>query len=204
MLRRKSIISMVAALFLTAGFMAGCSDNDDNNGNPVTGGGVDKSGKTIAQVIQEDSDLSIFAEAVEKAGLMDQLNNKDQKFTVFAPTNEAFNIKYPTEEALEAFLNDSAEAVVRYHIIPYREIEADKLAGESPLSTYLANTEIRAADVPVNAEVGEDDEEGEEANNQTTAVVLNYGQATIIEPNTKADNGIIHEIDRVLNIRSSN
>jgi len=203
MLRRKSIISMAAALFLTVGFMVGCSD-DDNNGNPVTGGGVDKNGKTIAQVIKEDNDLSIFAEAVERAGLMNTLNNKDQKFTVFAPTDSAFHAKYPTEEALEAFLNDSAEAIVRYHIVPYREIEANKLAGESPLSTYLANTEIRAADVPVTPEVGEDDEEGEEGENQKTVVVLNYGQATIIEPNTKTDNGIIHEIDRVLNIRSAN
>jgi len=196
---------MAAALFLTAGFMVGCSDDDNGNGNSVTGGGGEKKGKTVAQVIQEDSDLSIFAEAVERAGLMDVLNNKDQKFTVFAPTNDAFLMKYTTEEALEAFLNDSAEAVVRYHIVPYREIEASKLADESPMSTYLAGTEIRAANETnvTTPEVGEDDEDDENGETSAPVVILNYGQAKIIEPNTKADNGIIHEIDRVLNIRSA-
>jgi len=201
MLRKKSIISMLAALFLTAGFMAGCSDDDDNNGNPIAGGGVDKTGKTVAQVIKEDSDLSIFAEAVERAGLMDMLNNKDQKWTVFAPTNDAFNAKYPTEEALEEFLDNQAavDSLVRYHIVPYREILAANLENESPMSTLLPSTEIRAENV-ITTEAGEG-EEGEEI--ETTVVKLNYGQAIVIEPNTKANNGVIHEIDRVLNIRSA-
>jgi len=205
MLRKKSIMSMVAALFLTAGFMVGCSDNDKNNNNPVTGG-VDKSGKTVAQVIKDDNDLSIFAEAVERAGLMEQLNNKDQKWTVFAPTDSAFRAKYQTEEALETFLNDSAEAIVRYHIIPYREIKAQDLASQSPMSTYLANTEIRAANETnvSTPEAGEEDEDEGENSELAPVVILNYGQAAVIEPNITADNGVIHEIDGVLNIRSSN
>jgi uncharacterized surface protein with fasciclin (FAS1) repeats len=200
MLRKKSIISMMAALFLTAGFMTGCGNDNDDNGN-ITGG---NNGKTVMQAIQDDADLSIFAEAVERAGLTDMLNNKDQSWTVFAPTNDAFHAKYPTEEALEAFLNDSAEAVVRYHIVPYRTILAKDLAAASPMNTFLNGTEIRAANktngsTPEVGEEGEEDEEGEEV---APVVELNYGQATIIEPDMLAQNGVIHEIDHVLNIRT--
>lgn len=206
MLRRKSNILM-AALFLTAGFIAGCSDDDDNSGNNNiagnTGGNNGGNSQTIAQIIQSDDDLSIFKDAVERAGLMDQLNSNAHNYTVLAPTNEAFRSKYPTDEALDEFLNDSAEAVARYHIVPYSEIRANELANRSPMFPLLDHTEIVAQAVPQETE---EDDEGEEQ--QPEKVRFNYeseSNATeIVEPNIQASNGLIQKINKVLNIRDIN
>ncbi|MDR2728863.1 MAG: fasciclin domain-containing protein [Chitinispirillales bacterium] len=194
MLRRKSNILM-AALFVTAGFIAGCSDNDDNNGNGGVTGNVDNNGQTLAQIIQDDDDLSIFKDAVERAGLMEQLQNNGQ-YTVFAPTNEAFNLRYPSEEQLDALMDDSAALrdLLLYHM-KYGRTESNALVGSSPIETRLPGTVIIADYVPGTQEEGEEDEE------PAQDIRLNYSPARIVEPDINAKNGVIQKINRVLEIR---
>ena len=49
------------------------------------------SGKNIVETAQATPDLSTLVAAVVAAGLAETLSNPDAQFTVYAPTNEAFN-----------------------------------------------------------------------------------------------------------------
>jgi len=197
MLRKKSIISMVAALFLAAGFMAGCSDDDDNNGgNNITGGG-EKNGKTVAQLIKDDDDLTIFSEAVERAGLMGRLQNKDQTTTVFAPTNEAFALfaNRISEEEFEELMNDSAKLrdLLLYHMA-YGRLELNNIENRNSIETLLNGKQITVDKVAAAPEEDDDDEAPAEV------VRLNYSPARIVESDINAENGVIQKINRVLEI----
>src|SRR5690554_2973518 len=51
--------------------------------------GEDHSDKSIAEILREKDQFSKFREALERAGMEDQLRDGGE-YTVFAPTNEAF------------------------------------------------------------------------------------------------------------------
>jgi len=70
----------------------------------------------VATAASNNPELSTLVSAVEKAGLVDTLNNA-KNITVFAPTNEAFE-KIP-EADLNALLNDKEELtkVLTYHVV---------------------------------------------------------------------------------------
>lgn len=71
-----SALALALCLSLTS-----CSDDDNNNAMPQN---------SIADIAASNSNFSILAQAVERAGLTATLDGNGQ-FTVFAPTNAAFN-----------------------------------------------------------------------------------------------------------------
>ncbi|MFD5901223.1 fasciclin domain-containing protein [Streptomyces microflavus] len=70
----------------------------------------------VATAASNNPELSTLVSAVQKAGLMDTLNNAEN-ITVFAPTNDAFD-KIPQAD-LNALLNDKEELtkVLTYHVV---------------------------------------------------------------------------------------
>ncbi|MFE1287422.1 fasciclin domain-containing protein [Streptomyces sp. NPDC058751] len=70
----------------------------------------------VATAASNNPALSTLVTAVEKAGLVDTLNNA-QNITVFAPTNDAF-AKIP-KETLDKVLNDKAQLtkILTYHVV---------------------------------------------------------------------------------------
>lgn len=71
-------------------------------------------------------DLSLFAAGLEYTGLADTLRTAAGPFTVFAPSNTAFNALGVTQAADFALLNrDSLKMMLRYHILPRRLYTAD-------------------------------------------------------------------------------
>ncbi|MFJ7057751.1 fasciclin domain-containing protein [Streptomyces griseobrunneus] len=70
----------------------------------------------VATAASNNPELSTLVSAVQKAGLVDTLNNAEN-ITVFAPTNDAFE-KIP-EADLNALLNDKEELtkVLTYHVV---------------------------------------------------------------------------------------
>lgn len=70
----------------------------------------------VATAASNNPELSTLVSAVEKAGLVDTLNNAEN-ITVFAPTNDAFE-KIPKAD-LDALLNDKEELtkVLTYHVV---------------------------------------------------------------------------------------
>ena len=129
---------------------------------------------TIVEVAAGNPDFSTLVAAVQAAGLAETLSGTGP-FTVFAPTNEAF-------EALPAGLldklllpenKDALTAILTYHVV----------AAEVPSSAVEAG---KAASV-----------EGSELTLATDGGVTVDG-ATVVTADVEASNGVIHVIDKVL------
>ena len=90
--------------------ITGCVDFTDNE---IYQPPANLEGKLFDRLILEDnSDLSIFAECLERTGLSENIN-KTGYYTVFAPTNEAFEI----------YFNDHPEYGGAVQNIPYHELD---------------------------------------------------------------------------------
>jgi len=78
----------------------------------------------VATAASNNPALSTLVAAVQKAGLVDTLNNA-QNITVFAPTNDAF-AKIP-KATLDKVLNDKAQLtkILTYHVVGQKLTPAD-------------------------------------------------------------------------------
>ena len=143
-----------------------CSDDDDDNGS---------SSKNIVEVAQSSPELSILVDAIVAADLVGVLSS-DGPFTVFAPTNAAFQAI--PEETLNTILGNPAllTSLLQYHVVGGEKKSGDLSTG--PVQTLLSG--------------------------QTVAVDVSGGMVTLNETSnvTAADigasNGVIHVIDEVL------
>ena len=68
------------ALIAVSIFVLSCSDDDNNSNEP----------QTIADIASANPNLSILVQALDRAGLVATFDGTGD-FTVFAPTNTAFN-----------------------------------------------------------------------------------------------------------------
>jgi uncharacterized surface protein with fasciclin (FAS1) repeats len=121
--------------------------------------------------------------AVQTAGLVETLRSPGP-FTVFAPTDEAFN-KLPSG-TVEGLLRDPAKlrAVLTYHVLAKRVSAADALA------LTKRGQEVRVPSV-----------QGSPIRVRSEGFVRKHvmvNDATVVTPDVQASNGVIHVIDRVI------
>ncbi|TMP54437.1 fasciclin domain-containing protein [Pseudoalteromonas sp. S1612] len=95
--------------------------------------------KTIATVATETPALSTLVTALQAASLVDTFNDTTKSFTVFAPTNAAFN-KIPTAD-LEALLADTTAltGVLTQHVLGAQVGSTDAFAANGKTVTTLAD-----------------------------------------------------------------
>merc|ERR1719261_315653 len=88
--------------------------------------------QNIVQLAEHTADLSTLVSAVVAAGLADTLSSPG-KFTVLAPTNEAFKALPPG--TLDSLMKPENKAklidILKYHVLP-----------EQVLSTQLKNSQV--------------------------------------------------------------
>jgi uncharacterized surface protein with fasciclin (FAS1) repeats len=127
----------------------------------------------IVQTAREAGTFRTLLTAVDAAGLGDTLADGGP-FTLFAPTDEAFAAL--PQEALSGFLADpSALArVLTYHVVPGR-ITSAQITQDSEQKTV----EGGMLKIAVNG-----------------GVTVN--EATVIQADVEAENGVIHVINKVL------
>lgn len=129
---------------------------------------------TIVDVASENPDFETLVAAVTAADLVETLSSEGP-FTVFAPTDEAFEAL--PEGLLDALLlpenKDALTSILTYHVLPAEVMAADVTAGE--VETVEGST----------IEIKTDD-----------GVMVN--DANVIETDVDASNGVIHAIDAVL------
>ncbi|MBD0267248.1 MAG: fasciclin domain-containing protein [Cyanobacteria bacterium Co-bin8] len=145
---------------------------------PAEGTGTsDTASRTIAEITSFDNSFSTLNTAIEAAGLEDTLNG-DGPYTVFAPTNEAFEaIPAATRERLLAPENQDALAqVLSYHV----------LAQDLPASQIQAGEVETISGQSLNVEV----DSGTQA--------VNVNNARVVQPDVQASNGVIHVVDQVI------
>ncbi len=128
----KNRISTFILIALTCNLFISCSSNDKkseesastgNENEAVTGGGGqstvvdDVSQKNIVQVASGSADHSTLVAAIKAADLVNALSNAGP-FTVFAPTNEAFD-KLPkgtVDDLLKPEKKADLQNILQYHV----------------------------------------------------------------------------------------
>ena len=134
--------------------------------------------KTIVEIAASNPDFSTLVAAVKAAGLAETLSG-DGPFTVFAPTNAAFE-KLPkgtVESLLKPENKEKLAGILKYHVMAGKVMAADaiKLDGKS------AKT-VQGSSAPIIVKGG----------------VVYIGAAKIVKTDIVGSNGVIHVIDTVI------
>jgi uncharacterized surface protein with fasciclin (FAS1) repeats len=143
----------------------------------------------VVAVASGNADFSTLVTAVQAAGLVETLQGAGP-FTVFAPTNAAFE-KIPAAD-LQALLQPEQRTaltgVLTYHVVP-GNVSAAALAeqitaggGQATLTTVEGGTLTARAN----------------ADGSITLTDENGGAATVVQADVAASNGVIHAIDTVV------
>lgn len=130
---------------------------------------------TIVDVASGNKSFSTLVKAVKAAGLVETLSGKGP-FTVFAPTNEAFNAlpKGTLESLLKPENKAKLQKVLTYHVVSGTVMAKDVKPGSVKT--------VQGSPVMVKVQGGK--------------VMVN--NANVLQTDIKASNGVIHVIDKVL------
>ena len=133
--------------------------------------------KTIVGIAVGADNFKTLVAALKAADLVEALDGKGP-FTVFAPTDAAF--EKLGKETIEAVLKDKEKltSILKYHVVSGKVMAADaiKLDGKNAKTLSGKTFKIEVVD---------------------GGVVLN-GKVKVIKTDIKASNGVIHVIDAVL------
>lgn len=130
--------------------------------------------QTVVEVIVNSADHNTLETAVIEAGLVDALNG-DGPFTVFAPTDAAFNLlEAGTVDELLADPTGDLARILLYHVIGAEVLSTDLSDGQSAPTLLGQNIEVSL----------------------TSGVMINNAMVTVA--NVPASNGVVHVIDAVL------
>ncbi|MEH1970606.1 MULTISPECIES: fasciclin domain-containing protein [unclassified Nostoc] len=127
----------------------------------------------IIDTATNNGSFKTLVAAIEAAGLVDTLKG-DGPFTVFAPTDEAFN-KLPAG-TVDALLQDipKLKKILTYHVVSGKVLAAD-------VAKLKTAKTVEGSDVKIDASNG-----------------VKINDATVAAADVAADNGVIHVIDTVL------
>lgn len=183
---KRTLLLATCLLALAVG-LAACGGGDDDTTAAETsaestmgeGGGMAEAGNIVA-VAKETPDLSILVEAVAAAGLVETLEEPGP-YTVFAPTNEAFEaLGGKLEELLEPANKEELAEILTYHVAA-GEVGSGEVGSGELKNGQMIET-VQGADV----EIGIDGEK------------VTVNGAEVVIPDVAASNGVVHVIDEVL------
>jgi uncharacterized surface protein with fasciclin (FAS1) repeats len=179
----KKLLSLLFAASLLSTAAAAHAQKD-----PMVGGAAMFSTKNIVQNAMNSNDHTTLVAAVKAAGLVDTLEGPGP-FTVFAPTNEAFD-KLPAgtvDNLLKPENLDTLKKVLTYHVVAGRitthdlKKMIDENGGKATLTTVEGGTLtvwMKDSNYVITDDKG--------------------GMAMITIPNVYQSNGVIQVIDAVL------
>ena len=187
---RRTLFALMLVAAATLGASAQMMGGGTGNNNPMVGGAPMYKTKNIVENAMNSADHTTLVAAVKAAGLVETLQGKGP-FTVFAPTNAAFD-KLPagTVETLVRPENkETLTKILTYHVVAGR-YDSKKLMdlikkgnGQATLKTVSGGT-LTARPNPTGDGITLTDEKGG-TSNVTTADVYQ-------------SNGVIHVIDTVV------
>jgi uncharacterized surface protein with fasciclin (FAS1) repeats len=144
---------------------------------PLTLGGVAAQAADIVETAAGAGSFDTLVAAVQAADLVEVLKGEGP-FTVFAPTDEAF-ARLPegtVENLLKPENKQQLVEILTYHVVPGKTMSGD-----------LAGKEVEATTV-----------QGSEVAIDATGDSVMVGDATVVQADVEADNGVIHVIDAVI------
>ena len=162
----KKFLSIFAIALIALFTLTSCEDDDDTLDLLST--------DDIVALAVGNSNLSTLVTAITTAELTSTLQGAGP-YTVFAPTDEAFDKL--EDGVLQALLDnpDALADVLKYHVVNGKVMSTD-------LSNGTVQTLLEGKTIAVNVDMG---------------VTLN-GSASVTTANVEASNGVVHLIDEVL------
>lgn len=133
--------------------------------------------QTIAGIASADTSFSILVQAVARLGLVPTLSGPG-KFTVFAPTNDAFRAAGITD--VNAVPLATLETVVKYHVLGTNVFASDLVNGATVPTLQGGNLLVNTS--PARVKIA----------------TSSQPSSNVAVANITATNGVIHVIDRVL------
>ena len=133
------------------------------------------SAKTVVEIALGSPDHTTLVAAVKAAGLVETLSGPGP-FTIFAPTNAAFD-KLPAgtvESLLKPENKDKLIAILTYHVVPASVLATDVKTGEAPT---------------VN---------GKKLMIKAGGMGVTVNNAKVIATDLVGSNGVIHVVDTVI------
>jgi len=132
----------------------------------------------VDTAVQAD-DFNTLAQALEAADLVGALKG-DGPFTVFAPTDAAFDAlpDGQLESLLQPENKEQLQAILRYHVVSGTAMASDVTGMDS-----VPTLEGRSVQIQVN---------------DGTVRLMGQNTATVVQTDIEASNGVIHVIDTVL------
>jgi len=182
MIKRTMLLIMCVPV-LAFGVTA-CGGDDDESTDTTTTEMESSAGDTTEQATGGDivdlamgnDDLSTLTDAVVAADLTGTLKGEGP-FTVFAPTNEAFDKLPPAElqRLLKPANREELAKILTYHVVAGAAMAGDLEDGQ------MLDT-VEGGKLPVKVEGGK----------------VMVGDATVVQADVEASNGVVHVIDSVL------
>ena len=176
---KKKLIAIAAASALV---LAACGSDDEATEETV----AEVTEETMAEetmpaeagdivaVASGNADFSTLVAAIQAAGLVETLQGAGP-FTVFAPTNAAFDA-LPEGLLAKLLLPENVEvlkAILTYHVVPGKVMSADVTAGD--VATVEGST------IAITTDGG-----------------VKVNGANVVSVDVAASNGVIHVIDQVI------
>ena len=193
---KSRMLALTAASIAILG-LAACGDNAEDaapadatatNTSAATPATPAAATGTVVATAQGDPNFTTLVSAVQSAGLVETLNGAGP-FTIFAPTNAAFEkVPAATRDSLMAPAGKAdLTKILTYHVVPGR-VDGAALAqqiqaggGSATLTTVQGGT--------LTARVG--------ADGAITLTDAEGGTAKVTQADVAATNGVIHAIDTV-------
>jgi len=146
----------------------------------------DYSDKTVMEILREQKEFSSMRRLVEESadsGFRDDLDSKDQKLTMFVPTNDAFK---RIQELIPDFKPDqeTMREILKYHVLK-DELEKEGFKNEQVLRTKLKPESLSGEHQVIRVAEFQ------------KAVYLNFW-VRVERFDLRASNGVIHVIGAVL------
>ncbi len=131
--------------------------------------------KDLVQTASHAGSFQTLLAAATAAGLVDTLKS-DGPLTIFAPTDEAFAAlpAGTVESLLKPENKDQLVSILTYHVVPAKVLAADVKPGEAPT--------VNGQPLSIEKKYGK----------------VKVGEATVVQTDIEATNGVIHVIDAVL------
>jgi uncharacterized surface protein with fasciclin (FAS1) repeats len=162
-MKRTAILGIILALSAAPVFAGSCS-----------GSHAKSASASIVETANAAGGFTTLIAAVQAAGLEDTLASEGP-YTVFAPTDEAFD-KLPEGTVEQLIANpDQLREVLLYHVVPGRVLAADVVKIDSATTAQGTDVDVKVAD---------------------GGVMIN--NARVISTDIEASNGVIHVIDTVI------
>lgn len=188
MIRAAAITTLVAAGSLAVAPAALAQDTTQSGDMPMVGGAAMDPQKTIVENASAADNLTTLVAAVKAAGLAETLSG-DGPFTVFAPTNAAFE-KLPAgtvDELLKPENKDKLASILTYHVVP--AAATSSAAMQMIKDEGGAHTATTVEGSPITLKMDGDN----------LVIIDESGNGAVV---TQADvmqsNGVVHVIDTVL------